>query len=75
MAWMIALALILVSIAAGVFGMVTHNMPLFIGAWVALTVATLAFIVSLLLMLNDARRRRLEAEQFEPEPAEWLDDD
>ena len=74
MAWMIALAAVLVSLVAGVVGMFTRNTPLFIGGWVALAISVLALIVSLLLMLNDAKRRRLEAEQYDDPPA-WQDDD
>ena len=74
MAWMIALAAMVAALGAGVMGMLTHNTALFIGGWVALAVATVVLIVSLLLMLKDAKRRRLEAEQYDDAPA-WNDDD
>jgi MFS family permease len=72
--FMIALAAMVVALGAGVMGMLTHNTPLFIGGWIALAVSTVVLIVSLLLMLNDAKRRRLAAEQYVDPPA-WNDDD
>ena len=75
MAWMIALAAMFLSLVAGVVGMLTHNMPLFIGGWVALAISTFALIASLLLMLNDAKRKRLAAEQYDDIPPSWQDDD
>jgi hypothetical protein len=75
MAWMIALAAMFLSLVAGVVGMLTHNTMLFIGGWVALAISTVVLIVSLLLMLNDAKRRRLAAEQYEDIPPSWQDDD
>ena len=74
MAWMIAFAAVLASVVAGVVGMVTHNTPLFIGAWVALGISTLALMGSILLLLNDARRRTRAADRSEPEPSTWEDD-
>jgi hypothetical protein len=75
MVWMIALAAMFGSLVAGVVGMLTHNNSLFIGGWVALAVSTVVLIVSLLLMLNDAKRQRLAAEQYDDEPPAWNDDD
>ena len=74
MAWMIAFVAVLASVVAGVVGMVTHNTPLFIGAWVALAISTLALMGSMMLLLNDARRRDRAADQSEPEPSARQDD-
>jgi hypothetical protein len=75
-AWLIPLALMLIGIGAGVTGMFTHNTPLFVGGWVILAVATFGFMLALLLMLNGARRRRLQEEaKFEGTPPSWDEED
>ena len=75
MAWIVALGAVLVAVVAGVIGMVTHNTPLFIGAWLALGVATLAFIGALWGMLLGVRRDRRRSEAvFDDEPDNWRED-
>jgi hypothetical protein len=62
MLWLIALAAVVISIGAGLLGMLSHNTPLFIGGWIASFVSILAMMGAVWAMLMGARRDRIRRE-------------
>ena len=72
MAWLIALAAVLIAIGAGVVGMFTHNTPLFIAGWIASFVAILAMMGAVWGMLMGVRRDRSRRDGDDPQDT-WND--
>ena len=73
MAWLIALAAVLISIAAGVVGMFSQNTPLFVGGWIGSFLSILVLMGAVWRMLMAVRRDRARQEADEA-PDAWNDD-